>query len=213
MASSTGRFPLYLFVAWQWKRSLYIAIEVDNDDNCMRISPKKSSADNSLKQYEVSFDKEPKILQSGQRSVQLISNQFGQTEYFRIRMPLAPFTQKRKAIRHAVFYYSEELFVLLLLLLFFFMSVGFADVSGLIFERMGQTFSRSNFFVKFVFLSIQFDSLTRWLMIPWQERLILVLFLHRVLYIIIIRDGPLEKLWGWGRGIFELQEFFSLNLF
>ena len=119
MASSTGRFPLYLFVAWQWKRSLYIAIEVDNDDNCMRISPKKSSADNSLKQYEVSFDKEPKILQSGQRSVQLISNQFGQTEYFRIRMPLAPFTQKRKAIRHAVFYYSEELFILLLLLFFF----------------------------------------------------------------------------------------------
>ena len=25
-----------------------------------------------------------------------------------------------------------------------------------------------------------------------------------------VRDGPLEKLWG-GRGIFELQEFFSLS--
>ena len=23
-----------------------------------------------------------------------------------------------------------------------------------------------------------------------------------------LRDGPLEKLWGGGRGIFELQEFF-----
>ena len=34
-----------------------------------------------------------------------------------------------------------------------------------------------------------------------------------------IRDGPLEKLWGGGRGIFELQEFFfryqipSMNFF
>ena len=28
----------------------------------------------------------------------------------------------------------------------------------------------------------------------------------------IIRDGPLEKLWG-GRGIFELQEFFFVIKF
>ena len=65
---------------------------------------------------------------------------------------------------------------------FFFMSLGFADVSGLIFERTGQIFSRSNFFVKFVFLLMKFDSLTRWLMIPWQERLIIVLFPHRAIY-------------------------------
>ena len=61
-------------------------------------------------------------------------------------------------------------------------SLGFADVSGLIFERMGQIFLRSNYIVKFVFRSIQFDSLTRWLMIPGQERLIIVLFPHRAIY-------------------------------
>ena len=28
--------------------------------------------------------------------------------------------------------------------------------------------------------------------------------------VLMLRDGPLEKLW-WGRGIFEAQEFFSLS--
>ena len=79
--------------------------------------------------------------------------------------------------------YSSCGFLLLwIAFFFFFMSLGFADVSGLIFERMGQIFSRSNFFVKFVFLLMKFDSLTRWLMIPWQERLIIVLFPHRAIY-------------------------------
>ena len=27
----------------------------------------------------------------------------------------------------------------------------------------------------------------------------------------LFRDGPLEKLWGGGRGIFESQEFFLLS--
>ena len=31
--------------------------------------------------------------------------------------------------------------------------------------------------------------------------------------IINFRDGPLEKLWGGGRGIFELQEFFFVIKF
>ena len=120
---------------------------------------------------------------------------------------LHPLRKKRKAIGHAVFYHSEQLF---------FMSLGFADVSELIFERMGQFFSRSNFFVKFVFLSVQFDSLTRWVMIPWHER-----FEHRALY---HKGQTIRKVMtggggGGGGGIFELQEFFfryqipCMNLF
>ena len=32
-------------------------------------------------------------------------------------------------------------------------------------------------------------------------------------YFYVLRDGPLEKLWGGGRGIFEPQEFFSVIKF
>ena len=45
-----------------------------------------------------------------------------------------------------------------------------------------KSFQEQTFLLKFVFLSIQFDSLIRWLMIPWQERLFIVLFPHRAIY-------------------------------
>ena len=77
-----------------------------------------------------------------------------------------PLRKKKKAI-HAVF--------LLLWTAKLLHVSGFCGCQRIAFKRMGQIFSRSNVFVKFVFLLIQFDSLTRWL------RFIIVLLPHRAL--------------------------------
>ena len=113
--------------------------------------------------------------------------QFNQSQISSDRLNISELPCLLHPLRKKGKLFDRRFFITLNCFFFFFlsfMSLGFADVSRLIFERMGQIFSRSNFFVKFVFLLIKFDSLTRWLMIPWQERLIIVLFLHRALIII-----------------------------
>ena len=44
-------FQFIVFLAWQWKRSLYIAIEMDNDDNCTRISSKQKVKEKFSRQF------------------------------------------------------------------------------------------------------------------------------------------------------------------
>ena len=54
-------------------------------------------------------------------------------------------------------------------------------------------------FIPFIFLTLSNDSVSIKLTTSFPSSL--------------FRDGPLEKLWGGGRGLFELQEFFFVIKF